>query len=310
MRRAAGWIAAAPALAMAAGHVAANPVGLDDGDDRRIEQSGDDDGPTREARNASLPDEPPPRADSEEADADTASLPPSASRLDLMALAPLAIVALLAGLAGGWLAGWLVGRSHRRALTERLAGLEMRLRETRDQAARRPVVAEGPRATPYAPPPAPPPPPPSSPERPTTEPPRAAAPPSAAALGEIMAGYARLAGGTISRSEFQNFFNSLGPSGPVEIAENGAAVRSSSNHDGFLTSVAVGGRVLVFPSFEFIANRDTQFSTIAGVPEEVAALFDLARGSGDIVVERPATFDPGDVVARLVSRGSIAGFPG
>jgi hypothetical protein len=119
-----------------------------------------------------------------------------------------------------------------------------------------------------------------------------------------------VAGGQISRAAFADFFESLGPTGPVEAADAGETIEASSDPDAFLASVHLSGTTLVFPSYSFIANLDTQFTTIASVPEKVACLFTLSRGSGEVVLEKPALFEDEDFGPRLRSKGELRGFAG
>jgi hypothetical protein len=129
-------------------------------------------------------------------------------------------------------------------------------------------------------------------------------------LSEIVAGYQKVASGIISRSAFDNYFATLGPSGPVEVIDEGRSIRSSSDPEAFLLSVHVGRVTLVFPAYSFISNRDLQFSTIASVPEVVSTLFSLVRGSGEVIVDSPAVFVDSEPDLKLWTKGEIKGFAG
>jgi hypothetical protein len=129
-------------------------------------------------------------------------------------------------------------------------------------------------------------------------------------IQDIIIGYGKLAAGPISRSAFSAFFNSIGHSGPVDVEPGGQSIRPEGDPDGFLISVYVNNSVLVFPSYSFIANLDTQFATIASVPENVASIFTLTRGSGEVSIECPAIFIEDDAGLRLKRKGEIRGFAG
>jgi len=134
--------------------------------------------------------------------------------------------------------------------------------------------------------------------------------PRRVAIGDLVSGYARVASGQITRATFQSFFDSIGNSGPVEVADQGRSIVSSRTSEAFLTSVNAGSAIVVFPSYDFIANQATQFSTIASVPEAVSLLFELKRGDGDIAMERPAIFNATDSGPELRSKGVLRGFGG
>lgn len=131
------------------------------------------------------------------------------------------------------------------------------------------------------------------------------------ARDEIMRRYREAVSGTISRSTFRLFFDEIGAWGPVDPEDGGRRISASKDDEGFLVSVMNGTEALVFPSYNFVANQDTQFSTIASVPETVASAFSLVRGAGDIVLGTPAVYlTDGEGSAVLVSRGEIRGFSG
>jgi hypothetical protein len=129
-------------------------------------------------------------------------------------------------------------------------------------------------------------------------------------INDIVLAYGKIATGHLSRSAFQSFFSSLGPGGPVDVIDGGQSIRRSEDPDAFLISADIDGTILVFPSYSFVANRDTQFSTIASVPDNVALLFALTRGSGEIVVASPAVFSEREGVPTRERRGEIKGFAG
>lgn len=129
-------------------------------------------------------------------------------------------------------------------------------------------------------------------------------------LNDIVMRYGKVAAGHISRSNFAEFFESVGQFGPVEIAEGGQSITVTSNEESFLTAVNAGSAILVFPSYDFVANQETQFNTIASVPDDVAVLFELARGDGEIVLDRPAVFEETEAGPNLRSKGELRGFGG
>jgi hypothetical protein len=129
-------------------------------------------------------------------------------------------------------------------------------------------------------------------------------------LNEISAGYSRAVSGHISRSAFADFFDRIGSSSPVEIADGGRAIQNASTPESFLTCVSAGSAYLVFPSYDFIANQATQFATIASVPENVAAVFTLERGDGELILESPAIYEQTETGLRIVTKGEIRGFGG
>jgi hypothetical protein len=129
-------------------------------------------------------------------------------------------------------------------------------------------------------------------------------------LGSIAARFGQLTRGNISRTAFAEFFASLGDSTAVESADGGRSLQQAQG-DGFLTAVDVGGHILVFPSYRFVSNWDTQFAFMASVPESVTELFELARGDGEIAMARPALFESNAGGApRRIDRGEIRGFQG
>jgi outer membrane murein-binding lipoprotein Lpp len=129
-------------------------------------------------------------------------------------------------------------------------------------------------------------------------------------LNGVMESYAQLMAPPMSRSKFDRFFEDLGRSGAVSFVKEGCRLVTARGSAGFLTGVSVDLHVLVFPSFNFIANAETQFATIASVPAAVAELFELQRGSGIVTVERPAIFREDTQGPVLQEKGIIGGFPG
>jgi hypothetical protein len=129
-------------------------------------------------------------------------------------------------------------------------------------------------------------------------------------LDKVSAAYGRVIAGHISRSAFADFFETIGRARPVEIADGGRSIEAASGGESFLTSVDTGPVHLVFPSYDFIANQATQFATIASVPENVAAVFALERGDGELSLDRPAVYENSETGPRLVSKGQIRGFGG
>jgi hypothetical protein len=146
-----------------------------------------------------------------------------------------------------------------------------------------------------------------------TAPVRPAAAPSAPpreTVEEITARFGRVAAGQIARSGFSRFFSDLGPSGGVRVERGGAVIEAASGGEELLTAVNTSAGILVFPSYQFVSNQPTQFATIASVPDEVASIFDLTLGSGDLVVNRPAMFEEIDGETRRVAKGALGGFAG
>lgn len=129
-------------------------------------------------------------------------------------------------------------------------------------------------------------------------------------LNEVSAAYSRVVSGNISRRAFADFFETIGRSGPAEISDGGRSIEGVSGGESFLTCVNAGSVYLVFPSYDFIANQATQFATIASVPENVAAVFALERGDGELILDRPAVYEDSETGLRLVSKGEIRGFGG
>lgn len=129
-------------------------------------------------------------------------------------------------------------------------------------------------------------------------------------LNEISAAYSRIVSGNISRRAFADFFETIGRSGPAEISDGGRSIEGVSGGESFLTCVNAGSVYLVFPSYDFIANQATQFATIASVPENVASVFALERGDGELILDRPAVYEDSETGLRLVSKGEIRGFGG
>ncbi|HEY1605760.1 MAG TPA: hypothetical protein VGF77_09200 [Allosphingosinicella sp.] len=124
-------------------------------------------------------------------------------------------------------------------------------------------------------------------------------PPPAPRINEAVDAYNRLLGGSsLSRSSFEEFFASLG------------GRRDLGDGRRFLAAVETGRTVLVFPSYEFASNMETQFSTIASIPDELAEAFDVQRGEGEILLEYPAVFDLASGTDRLVTKGTLRGFRG
>ena len=244
------------------------------------------------------------------------------------------LAAILAGIAGGTLAGWLTGRGpsrHVDNLSARVARLEKELRsgaaQRHDQAARilssvttperggrpssgrdswfdgDPDPLPAARAEPVRPRPAQEP-------RSTWTPPDAEPAPPSEPIEEITARFGRVAAGQISRSGFSRFFEELGPSGGVRAERGGTTIAPASGGEELLASVNSAGRILVFPSYEFVSNQPTQFATIASVPDEVASVFELTRGDGELVVLRPAVFEEADGETRRLMKGELGGFAG
>lgn len=149
------------------------------------------------------------------------------------------------------------------------------------------------------------PPPPMQPQAPTQ--PVATTGPS---LDDVVAGYGRLVSGQISRSAFQDYFENIGPYGAIKVTQQGRSIEEAAGDETFLMSVLLGQHILVFPSYEFVSNMETQFNTIASVPEPVAQLFELGKGDGEIVVEAPAIFDNLDGTPVFQSSGVMKGFGG
>jgi hypothetical protein len=128
-------------------------------------------------------------------------------------------------------------------------------------------------------------------------------------LSALAAQYGQLTRGNISRSDFARFFDSLGESMPVESCDGGRGLQQAQG-EGFLTAVGQGDHIIVFPSYTFVANWDTQFTTMASVPESVTELFDLSRGDGEIVMAAPALFDRNGGSPLRIERGKLHGFQG
>lgn len=233
------------------------------------------------------------------------------------------LLTLILSLVGGVIGGWLAFRAMKiREHLERLdhdfqnhwRHTDKGLADLREQMQRPPAAAAPPRQQPgyglsrverpdHRPPPAADRPP--EPRREAPEP-RPAPMPD---LAQVAAGYGRLTRGNISRSDFARFFEALGTSSAVESAAGGTSLQQAQSED-FLTAVSVGGRILVFPSYNFVANWDTQFTTMASVPESVAEVFDLARGDGEIVMSAPALYEEDGGAPRRLQRGVISGFQG
>jgi hypothetical protein len=128
-------------------------------------------------------------------------------------------------------------------------------------------------------------------------------------LDSISSAYSRIVSGQISRSAFAEFFDGIGRWGPVEIAGGGGGIEPAEDGS-FLTCVNAGGAYLVFPSYDFIANQANQFATVASVPDNVAAVFVLERGDGELILGRPALYEESEAGPQLVSKGEIRGFGG
>jgi hypothetical protein len=118
-------------------------------------------------------------------------------------------------------------------------------------------------------------------------------------IEEAVNAYNRLVAGTsLSRSSFEEFFSRLGSRG-------GGATASR-----FLTAVEAGEILMIFPSYEFASNIETQFNTIASIPDDVSEYFDTQRGDGSIVVDYPALVSLSPERGSEIRKGVIRGFRG
>jgi hypothetical protein len=239
---------------------------------------------------------------------------------DLLPLLLPVILSVLAGFIGGWAAfRHQRVREHLEQTDIRLSahfkGIDQQLRELRDKVERGPdadaVAARnaGPplrrddrsdRREPLR-------------DR-AAEPPAATPPPQQRRtppdLATAAARFAQLTRGNISRTAFADFFDTLGDSTAVDSADGGRSLQPAQG-EGFLTAVESGGYILVFPSYRFVSNWDTQFAFMASVPESVTELFDLTRGDGEIAMASPALFESHSGGApRRLERGAITGFQG
>lgn len=236
--------------------------------------------------------------------------------LNLWVLLPAVLAGLLGGLGGAWLLGSGFRRDvalHLQDLKNRVGRLEKFRQEATAEIERLDATPGGGSAPPQ---PARPfwmksgdvgetPSPPTREQRTESSPPRASLSPEA-----IAAQYSQLAQGNISRSAFESFFGQFGTAAPADIIDNGRFIQPSVHEDSLLTSVTQGGRALVFPSYAFIANSETQFTTMASAPGAIQHLFDLSKGGGGLVLDRPALFEDRGSGLQLVEKGALRGFQG